>query len=207
MTIWRGIHSHTTDVDSTPGISTWQANTRMRKELELQRRWGYLSSAIAQQTGPIKYIVAAHGLGNNFVTIGSGSGNVDGFGDGAGDPWPPPPDAPKRRRPRGDGGEPQAPVIVSITPSPASGSPWIVGQVTFTAVVTYDGLSGPLVWLWSGNNAGPAVAQPVTTNANPGIFDFDLNCIPGDYTGFLLGVSTTNDPLLSDSMSFDYTVG
>ncbi len=99
MTIWRGIHSHSTDVDSTPGVSVYQANTRMQKQGELQRRWGFLSSAIAQQSGPIRYIIAANGLGNNFLTLGL-SGSATGFGGGgAGDPWPPPPDGPKARKP------------------------------------------------------------------------------------------------------------
>jgi hypothetical protein len=146
MTIWRGIHSHSTDVDSTPGVSVYQANTRMQKQGELQRRWGFLSSAIAQQSGPIRYIIAANGLGSNFITFNL-NGSVTAFG-GSADEFPPPPDGPKRRRPRGQQGTPVAPTIISVdggggTYTPAYPSP------TFTAQVNYDGLSGPLLYQWS----------------------------------------------------------
>lgn len=103
MTVWRGIESHVTDVDSTPGASPWQANTRMRKAEELQRRWGFLSTAIAQQAGPIRYIIGAYGLGSNYLTLGNG-GEAQGFvGDGGGgsDPWPPVPKRPRVIRPDG----------------------------------------------------------------------------------------------------------
>lgn len=103
MTIWHGIHSHSTDVDDTPGVSAYQANTRLQKQGELQRRCGFLSSAIAKQSGPILYIMGAHGLGNSSLTFNLG-GNVDAFGTSGGslDPWPPPPEKPKKRKPKGD---------------------------------------------------------------------------------------------------------
>jgi len=66
--MWRGISSDTTDVDDTPGVSTQQYNTRMRVEGELQRRYGFISTDLPPDSGPILSIASAPG----FVVTGTG---------------------------------------------------------------------------------------------------------------------------------------
>jgi hypothetical protein len=163
---WLGVRTDVTPVADMPGAAEAAFSVRLRKAGELQRRWGFLSSAIAQQSGPIRYIVASNRPGNNFITLGvAGSPQgfaVDGAGGGGADPWPPPPDGPKRRRPRGDQGTPAAPTIISVdggggTYTPPYPSP------TFTAQVNYDGLSGPLFYQWSigvPSDIFPALVDP-----------------------------------------------
>lgn len=196
----KGIRRKTTDVLDDYGQAQYLQNVRLKRVGELGRRAGLGKSNMAQLAGPVQFMIGA--WSNTSFIVNGTSGTVTGQEDPLAY-WT----AATLRLPGGIVGEPAAPVIVSITPSPPSGTPWIVGQVSFTAVINYDGLSGPLTYLWTDNSGGPSTAQPIATTTNPGIFDFDLNCIPGDYVGFILGVATTNNPLLGDSMSFDYTVG
>jgi hypothetical protein len=99
---WLGIKTDTTPVDDTPGAAEEVIGVRLRKQGEMQRRWGFLSTSIAKQAGPIRYIVASNRPSNNFVTLGV-DGTPQGFSGGGGnDPWPPPPGGPKKRRPKGD---------------------------------------------------------------------------------------------------------
>jgi len=72
--IWRGIVRDTTDVDDTPGVSHYQTNTRMRIEGELQRRFGFLSSELDQESGPILGLMA----GNNFMVSEASPGELIG---------------------------------------------------------------------------------------------------------------------------------
>jgi hypothetical protein len=207
MTIWRGIHSHSTDVDTTPGVSIYQANTRMQKQGELQRRWGFLSSTIAQQTGPIRYIVGTHGLGNNFLTFnlgGAGAGNLTGFA-----PAPDQPVGPKARRPDVIAGNPVAPVINFITDDPAGPTLYPAGLVTFTPNIAYDGLSGPLIYSWQASMIGQfaQVANISGPTNNPtAVYDFDAGSLPDNYEALVgLTVSTTLNGF-SDNMQYFYTV-
>ena len=201
---WLGIARDTTSVDPRPGVSEFQANTRMRVSGELQSRWGYLSSAIAQQAGPILGIASANGATGNFLTFnlgGAAPGEVDGFS-----PVPAQPVGPKRRKPVVVVGNPTAPVINSITPSPTSPpATYIIGVVTFTASVTYDGLSGPLIYAWTQpDNAGlkPLI---IVDNANPASFNFNAVCIAGSY-GYSLTVTASGNPALNATLPTSYTV-
>lgn len=206
MTIWRGIQTHTTPVDSTTGISEWQQNTRMLKAGELQRRTGFQSTAIAKQAGAIYEIMSATGLGSNFLTFDLGA-TIDGRTTAAGsiDVFPPPPVGPKRRRPDVVAGNPVAPVINFVTYDPTSPpATYIVGVVTFTANVTYDGLSGPLSYSWATPTGGFANAVPIVDNANPGSFNFDATCFPDAYN-YSLTVQTGN-LAFSDTHNDSYTV-
>jgi len=193
MTIWRGIQTHTTPVDSTPGISEWQQNTRMLKAGELQRRTGFQSTAIAKQSGAIYEIMSATGLGSNFLTFDLGA-TIDGRTTAAGsiDVFPPPPVGPKRRRPDVVAGNPVAPVINFFTASPPSPQAYVVGNVTFTPDITYDGLSGPLIYSWSSFTVGAGPPSPTAPTTNPTcVYDFSGSSIPDTYSGFILTVSTT----------------
>lgn len=103
---WLGIIRDTTDVDPRPGVSHVQFNTRMQVANELQRRWGYLSSAIAKQSGPILGIASANGANGNFVTfdLGASTQGFTGTGSTGIDVLPPQPPGPKKRKPKGDRG-------------------------------------------------------------------------------------------------------
>jgi len=196
----KGIRRKTTDVLADYGQAHYLQNARLKRVGEMGRRAGLGKSTMAQLAGPVQFMIAA--WSNEPYIINGTGGSVTGNEDPLA-LWT----AATLRIPDGEVGQPQAPVIVSITPAPPSGTAWIVGQVTFTAVITYDGLSGPLVYLWETNQGGPASPIIITADANPGVYEFNAACIPGDYLNFNFGVSTANDPFLSDSMLFDYTVG
>lgn len=199
--IHKGVRRKVSDVNDDYGMAYYCQNWRFKRAGEIGRRPGIGKSNMARLTGPVRSMLCG-GLYFPYLVQLNNAGDVEATLS---------PEAkwsdPVMAIPDGGAGEAQAPTILSITPSPASGSPYIVGQVTFTAVVAYDNLSGPLVYLWSGNNGGPSTAQPISVGSNPGIFDFDATCISGNYTGFSLNVSTTNNPLLFDFSFFDYEVG
>ena len=77
--IWRGIVADTTDVDETEGVSSEQFNTRMRIEGELQRRYGFLSSNLPPEDGPILGLAS----GSGFIVTGTSS-EVGGVTDPTG---------------------------------------------------------------------------------------------------------------------------
>ena len=95
-----------------------------------------------------------------------------------------------------------APVINSVTPTPPS--PGSVGvPVSFLADVTYDGLSGPLVYAWGGLLQGGFpfdTVFPVDSTVNPASYTFTLS----DFYFGTLVVSTTLNPALSDSAGVSY---
>ena len=201
---WLGIRTDITPVADIPGTAEWAANVRLRKADEMQRRYGFLSTAIAKQAGAIRFIIAGNTTRGNFLTFDVDGGDVTGFATtGGADVFPPPPDGPKRRRPRGEGGVPQAPVINSVTALPASPQAYTAGMVVFTPSITYDGLSGPLIYTWN-ITGGPAAPNP-SSSANPTwSTDFDGFCIPGDYF-FSLTINTTVGGF-SDFFPFTFTV-
>lgn len=187
MTGWRGVDVMLTPVADVPGVSEYQLNTRMKTEGELQRRWGYQSSSIAQQAGRVLNIVSAYVAGGNYLTfdLGNASGPL---GEVGGFVTPVPPiDGPKWRKPIVIAGTPAAPVIVAVTPSPTSPRPYQAGVVTFTPTITYDGLSGALSYSWT--IGGPAAPIPNTSTAAIFVTNFDGFCIPGNYNGNC-GIST-----------------
>jgi len=196
----KGIRRKITDVLDDYGQAHYLQNVRLKRVGEMGRRAGLGKSTMARQAGPVQFMIGAWSS-SPFIVNGTG-GTVTGQEDPLAY-WT----AATMRIPIGDVGQPAAPTILSITPAPPSGTGYQVGQVTFTATVAYDNLSGPLIYAWTTNTVGPATAQVVVDNANPGIFDFDVFCISGNYTDFSLTVSTTNDPLLFDSMLFNFEVG
>ena len=210
MTVWQGIRSQTTPVDPTPGVSEWQANTRMRKQGELQRRYGFLSTAIAQQTGAIYDIISANGLGGNFLTFdlnGSEGGFL--FGGGGGGNWPPPPVGPLRRRPKGVAGAPQAPVINGVTFSPATPTSGIDQFITMTIDYTYDGLSGPITF--TAPNLSDGVLDDIAVVGIVGnlvTYFLEASDPPGVYGNFFAPVDpqATAGPFTSNSIPVSLTV-
>jgi hypothetical protein len=73
---WQGIKADTTDVDETQGVSSYQLNTRMQVDGELQRRYGMLSTGLPPLDGPVLYLAS----GSGFVVRGTAT-NVDGDPD------------------------------------------------------------------------------------------------------------------------------
>jgi hypothetical protein len=73
---WQGIKADTTDVDETQGASSYQLNTRMQVDGELQRRYGMLSTGLPPLDGPVLYLASASG----FVVRGTAT-NVEGDPD------------------------------------------------------------------------------------------------------------------------------
>lgn len=196
---WLGIRTDITPVADVPGSAEYIANARLRKADELARRYGYLSTAIAKQTGPIRFIVSANTTHGNFLTFNVADA-VIGYGSrGGGDVFPPPPVGPKIIPPIGEAGTPVAPVITNITASPPSPSPQPVVPVTFTATVTYDGLSGPLTWLWTLIlDAGPSNQVP-PTNTNPASWNIS------GAGAWIWHVRATAGALQSDAYVLNYT--
>ena len=200
MTIeYKGIRRKTTDVLDDYGQAHYLQNVRLKRVGEMGRRAGLGKSTMAQLAGPVQFMIA--GWSNEpFIVNGTG-GDVTGnanplaYWTGA-----------TLRIPDGEVGQPVAPTINFITPSPTSPpATYIIGVVTFTANVTYDGLSGPLAYSWSQPDAGFAQAVIITDNANPGSFNFDATCFPGAYN-YTLTVTPTGNPALFASLPTSYTV-
>lgn len=97
---WLGTIRDTTPVDPRHGVSEFQANTRMEVANELQRRYGFQSTAIAKQNGPILGIASADCASGNFYSFLNGTASptsyeVQGFGPPPVPPRPPP----KKKKP------------------------------------------------------------------------------------------------------------
>lgn len=201
---WYGIRTNVTDVLSDFGMPYTQIGTDMRVTGELQRRPGFQSTSIAQQAGPIRYIISAFPPGRPFLTFDIGGASA---GTIIGEDAPNPPEGPKRQKPIVVAGQPVAPTLVSVTPSPASGTAYPAGVVTFTAVVDYDGLSGVLSYSWSNFAGYPNLPPiPIIDTANPASFDFDANCLPGFYSGWTLTLSTQFNGFVVPNPLSDYVV-
>lgn len=202
---WKGIRTNITDVLSDFSVPETQIGTDMRIKGELGRRPGFQSTSIAKQAGPIRYIMSAFPPNRPFLTFdigGASAGTVIGTEDA-----PPPPPPHKRRPPIVVGGQPVAPVINSITANPTSPpATYVIGNVTFTPNITYDGLSGALIYSWLDpmTDGGIATAFAADPNVEVPTFDFNAGCTPGNYGG-LLSVSTTINGF-SANFPFIYTV-
>lgn len=196
----KGIRRKTTDVLDDYGQAHYLQNVRLKRVGELGRRAGLGKSTMAQLAGPVQFMIGAWS-NEPFIISGTG-GDVTGTTDplaywtGA-----------TMRIPDGVVGQPVAPTIDSITPNPTSPpASYIIGLVTFTAGVTYDGLSGILTysWLTPMTDGGAGTASATVANANPGVFNFDAAATPGIYSGNL-NVSTQFNGF-SVNFPFFYTV-
>lgn len=201
--VHKGIRRKTTDVAEDYGLAFYAQNWRFKRIGEIGRRPGIGKSNMARLTGPVRSMICGNLFFPYLVQVND-AGDVDATLS---------PEAhwtdPVMRIPDGIVGQAQAPTIVSITPSPASGALYPAGNVSFTAVVVYDGLSGPLTYSWTNFIVGPGIPTPITMNANPMVLDFNAGCIPGVYSYAGVGGLTVTTAIggLSHTLApDDYTV-
>lgn len=188
---WRGINQHSTPVDNRRGVAIEQYNATLQVKGELRRRPGMANSSIATQAGAIINIASAAPSHGNFLTF-QVADEIHGYGvaHGPNGVLPEPAwDKPKWKRPTGIAGVPVAPVVVSVSASPTSPRAYPAGVVTFTPTITYDGLSGPLIYLWSASGFA-ANPNPPSGTASTFATDFNAFCTPGAYS-ITLSLSTT----------------
>lgn len=194
--IHKGIRRLTTDVLADYGQAFYAQNWRYKRTGEIGRRPGLGKSNMAQLAGPVRAMICGNLYFPYLVQITGGdvSATLDPQAR-----WT----EPVMFRPDGAAGEPAAPVINSVTALPPSPQAYVAGIVTFTPDITYDGLSGPLIYSW-GVAGGPSSPDPSTSAAAVWTTDFNAGCIPGDY--FLsLQINTTVGGF-SDNFPFQFTV-
>lgn len=179
---WYGIRTNVTDVLSDFGLPYTQIGTDMRTSGELRRRAGFQSTSIAQQAGPIRYIVSAFPPSGPFLTFDIGGASA---GTIIGEDAPNPPEGPKRKRPDVIAGQPVAPVITGVIFSPASVAAGSDQFVDMTIVYTYDGLSGPIsVTTASALNDGFGIPTINVANVVGTVVTYFVSALvpPGVYT-------------------------
>ncbi len=195
----KGIRRKTTDVLDDYGQAHYLQNVRLKRVGEVGRRAGLGKSTMAQLAGPVQFMIGAW---SNVPYIVNGTG---GSVTGEEDPralWT----GATMRIPDGQVGQPAAPTINFITPNPTSPpATYVVGVVTFTADITYDGLSGPLIYAWTAPDAGFAQAVIIVDDANPASFNFDALCNPGAYN-YSLTVTPSGNPGFATMLPTSYTV-
>jgi hypothetical protein len=195
MTIlYKGIRRKTTDVLDDYGQAFYMQNVRLKRVGEMGRRAGLGKSTMAQLAGPVQFMIG--GWSNEpFIVNGTG-GDVTGnanplaYWTGA-----------TMRIPDGEVGQPQAPFVNGVLATPLSPQNYVVGQVLFTPDITYDGLSGPLLYQWFPYNTFPNITPPfVGADTDPtATFDFNASCTDGMYTGMSVTVTTTIGGLTASS--------
>lgn len=201
MTLHKGIRRMTTDVLSDYGEAHYLQNARLKRTGEMGRRAGLGKSNMAQLAGPVQFMIGAWSNAP-FIVNGTG-GSITGTEDplalwiGA-----------TMRIPGGQAGVPAAPVINSISELPASPQLYPAGMVTFTPNVTYDGLSGPLIYQWEVSMIGAANQANIVGNINDptATYDFDAAALPDNYEALAGLTVTTTIGGLSDNMQYFFTV-
>jgi uncharacterized protein RhaS with RHS repeats len=191
----------TTDVLDDYGQAHYLQNVRLKRVGELGRRAGLGKSNMAQQAGPVQFLIGGWNY-EPYVINGTG-GNVTGNADplpfwiGG-----------QMRIPDGQVGQGVAPVINAITANPLGPAAYPAGMVTFTPNITYDGLSGPLIYSWDNQMSGmfnEAFINGASTNPTA-VYDFGVFAFPDNYEALVgLTVSTTLNGF-SDNMQYFYTV-
>ncbi len=191
--VYKGIRRKTTDVLDDYGQAHYLQNVRLKRVGELARRAGLGKSTMAQQAGPVQFMIGAWS-NVPFIVNGTG-GNVFGQEDpllywtGA-----------TMRKPIGVTGQPAAPVINFFTCVPPSPQVY-AGSVPFlvTPDITYDGLSGPLTYSWQSildfmvGSLGPIGP----TDGPTCIYNAPGSSGPGNYIGVALTVIPAGNPLFS----------
>lgn len=184
--IHKGMRRMTTDVLADYGQAHYLQNVRLKRVGEMGRRAGLGKSNMAQLAGPVQFMIGAWS-NESFIVSGT-SGSVTGTEDplaywtGA-----------TLRKPDGEGGQAVAPVITSITPTPASPGSYNQGNTSFLAAITYDGLSGPLIYSWTALTQQGFPFNVLTPNdgtVNPCVYNFSAG-FPSDAYSGTLTVSTT----------------
>lgn len=197
----KGIRRKTTDVLGDYGQAHYLQNVRLKRVGEMGRRAGLGKSNMAQLAGPVQFMIGAWSNVPYIVngTGGTVTGNEDPLARWTGATL---------RIPDGEVGQPVAPVVDSVTADPLSPpATYIIGVVTFTANVTYDGLSGALSYLWlapmtDGGGGGSAAA--LVNDANPATYSFDFAATPGNYSGSVTVTTQFNG--FMTTFPFNYTV-
>lgn len=204
--IHRGVRRKTTDVLDDYGQAFYAQNWRFKRVGEIGRRPGIGKSTMARLTGPVRSMICGNLFFPYLVQVND-TGDVNATLDPLaywGDPL--------MKIPDGQVGQAAAPVINSMDMSPASGVAYPAGFVTCTANITYDGLSGPLIYNWI--NTGWAVypnQPPIPQGGadNTYTWEFVAGCIPGTYSfsGFpSLQVDTTLNGFTVFGTISDYVV-
>ena len=198
--VYKGMRRMTTDVLADYGQAHYLQNVRLKRVGEMGRRAGLGKSTMAQQSGPVQFMIG--GWSNVPFMVNGTTGEVFGQEDPLAY-WT----AATMRIPDGVVGQPVAPVINSITPTPADPGSVGQGNTSFLANITYDGLSGPLIYSWGNlNQLGMpfTVISPIDGTVNPAVYDF-TGGNPADFYSGTLTVTTTIGGL-SDNHSVIYTV-
>jgi hypothetical protein len=195
--VYQGIRRKTTDVLDDYGQCQYLQNVRLKRVGELARRAGLGKSTMAQQAGPVQFMIGAW---SNVPFIVNGTGG-DVFGEE--DPlayWT----AATMRKVIGEVGQPANPVINSVSASPPSPQGYTAGVVVFTPNITYDGLSGALSYNWV-QTVGPAAPNPPFSADPTWSTNFDGFCIPGLYS-FTLTITTALGGFGAGPFPFSFTV-
>lgn len=197
--IYKGIRRKVTDVLEDYGQAHYMQNVRLKRVGELGRRAGLGKSTMGVQAGPVQFMIGAWS-DTSFIVNGTGG---DVFGQE--NPlayWT----AATMRKPGGLVGQPVAPVITAVVAVPASPQAYPAGAVTFTPTITYDGLSGALIYSWQqlGGPSSPTPTAAANGNSPTWATTFDAFCIPGTYN-FSVGVTTTVGAL-TGSLPFSFVV-
>ena len=197
--IHKGMRRLTTAVLGDYGQAHYLQNVRLKRVGEMGRRAGLGKSTMAQQAGPVQFMIG--GWSNApFIVNGTG-GEVFGQEDplaywtGA-----------TLRIPGGEAAVPVAPVINSVTADPASPHPYPASTVMFTPDITYDGLSGPLTYAWVYNGGGIGLPPTPGSSTDP-IFTTEFGVIytAGTYL-FQVQVATTTHGLQSNLFHFGFEI-
>lgn len=198
----KGIRRKTTDVLADYSQAHYLQNVRFKRVGELGRRAGLGKSTMAQLAGPVQFMIGCWS-NESFIVNGTG-GDVSAEED----PLPLWSDN-VLVIPIGAVGQgtPQPPVINFMVSVPGEGvygpAPYPVFVVTPN--ITYDGLSGPLTYLWELINvvdATPVIADPTASvctcdasGSGDGVFEVQLT------------VTASFNPLMTDqSQTTTYTL-
>jgi hypothetical protein len=184
---WQGVNTAYTPIADQGDFCEYLQCARLRTTGEMQRRKGYQSSGIPQQ-GQILNIAAGFPVSGQMIAFDQPSGVVVGF---SGTNFPVPPVRPRQPRPPVIvGAIPVAPVITNVTPT---GAAYVAGAQIFFPTITYDGLSGALIYAWSYTGGGPGGPPSPATGTTPTwSTNFDGFHTPGGYFLQLIVTTTTN---------------
>lgn len=203
MILHKGVRRKTTDITDDYGEAYYAQNWRFKRMGEMGRRPGIGKSNMAQLAGPVLSMICGNLYFPYLVQVTSG-GNVTSTLNPQG-LW----NNPVMFRPGGGAGQPAAPVINFISSSPVSPQIYPVGNVTFTPNITYDGLSGPLIYDWPLQLEDPfgLVATILTPiNGQTATYNFGAGSLPGNYESLGGFTVTTTIGALSDNEQLFYTV-
>ncbi len=195
--IHKGIRRLTTDVLADYGQAFYAQNWRYKRMGEIGRRPGLGKSNMAQLAGPVRAMICGNLYFPYLVQITGGDVSATLEPEAH---W----NDPVMHIPDGEVGQPSAPTIDSITALPASPQTYVAGVVTFTPTITYDGMSGALIYAWV-QTVGPAAPFLPFGTASVYSTDFNFSCIPGLYS-FTLTVTTTLNGFTTGPVGFDFTV-